>query len=64
MEGMNLVNIIILASKISNFSYDWRINIPVLVSCFNNIARFPLVNDVQYTEPVLFIGGENSDFIE
>ncbi|XP_018561000.1 protein ABHD11 isoform X1 [Anoplophora glabripennis] len=47
-----------------NRSYDWRINIPVLVSCFNNIANFPLVNDVQCTAPVLFLGGGNSDYIQ
>ncbi|KAJ8917347.1 hypothetical protein NQ315_002369 [Exocentrus adspersus] len=47
-----------------NGSYKWRINIPVLLACFNNVARFPLVNEVQYTGPVLFLGGGNSDFIE
>ncbi|KAJ8953715.1 hypothetical protein NQ314_007325 [Rhamnusium bicolor] len=46
-----------------NGSYNWRVNIPVLLSNFNNIARFPLVNDLQYEGPVLFLGGGNSDFI-
>ncbi|CAH1994444.1 unnamed protein product [Acanthoscelides obtectus] len=44
-------------------SYTWRINIPVLMKNFNNVARFPIVNDVCYDGPVLFVAGKESDFV-
>nr|CAH7741059.1 unnamed protein product [Callosobruchus chinensis] len=47
-----------------NGSYTWRINIPALMANFNNIARFPMVNDVHYDGPVLFIAGSSSDFVQ
>ncbi|XP_060533375.1 protein ABHD11-like isoform X2 [Cylas formicarius] len=43
--------------------YRWRVNIPALLQNFNNITRFPLLNDMQYKGSTLFIGGANSDFI-
>ncbi|VEN53243.1 unnamed protein product [Callosobruchus maculatus] len=46
-----------------NGSYTWRINIPALMKNFNNIARFPMVNDVHYDGPVLFVAGGHSDFV-
>ncbi|VEN53245.1 unnamed protein product [Callosobruchus maculatus] len=44
--------------------YTWRINIPALMKNFNNIARFPMVNDVHYDGPVLFVAGGHSDFVQ
>lgn len=44
-------------------SYDWRMNLSALLFHFNNIAKFPLVNDLQYKGPVMFLAGEKSDFI-
>ncbi|XP_023015213.2 sn-1-specific diacylglycerol lipase ABHD11-like isoform X2 [Leptinotarsa decemlineata] len=48
----------------NNGSYNWRINIPVLLKNFNNIANFPVVDDLHYDGPVLFIAGGNSDYIQ
>nr|CAI5834017.1 unnamed protein product [Callosobruchus analis] len=47
-----------------NGSYAWRINIPALMENFNNIARFPMVNDVHYDGPILFVAGGYSDFVQ
>lgn len=46
-------------------SYAWRINIPVLLSNFNeHILSFPKVDDLQFEGPVLFVSGGKSDFIQ
>lgn len=44
--------------------YKWRINIPALLSNFQNIARFPPIEDLLYEGNTLFIGGAKSDYIE
>ncbi|KAJ8984150.1 hypothetical protein NQ317_017801 [Molorchus minor] len=60
-DTKRLVNVFVKLAVF--FSYNWRVNIPVLLANFNNIANFPLLNDMQYNGPVLFVGGDNSDFI-
>ncbi|KAJ8956242.1 hypothetical protein NQ318_014974 [Aromia moschata] len=44
-------------------SYDWRINIPALLSNFNSIARFPLISDLRFGWFRALSGGGNSDYI-
>lgn len=44
-------------------SYDWRMNLSALLFHFNNITKFPVLNDLQYKGPVLFLAGGKSDFI-
>ncbi|KAF2894290.1 hypothetical protein ILUMI_11882 [Ignelater luminosus] len=49
----------------SDGSYAWRINIPVLLSNFNeHILSFPKIDGLQFEGPVLFVGGGKSDFIQ
>lgn len=46
-------------------NFHWRINIPTLLSNFNHLAKFPILNDsIQYKGPTLFVAGANSDFIK
>ncbi|CAG9815156.1 unnamed protein product [Phaedon cochleariae] len=47
-----------------NGRYDWRVNISALLKNYNNIAKFPLVNELQYDGPTLFLAGTNSDFVQ
>lgn len=44
-------------------SYEWRINLAALLHNFNNIARFPVISNMQYKGQTLFLGGQESDFI-
>lgn len=45
--------------------YVWRINIPILLKHFENIAKFPELHEgFQFDGPVLFVGGSRSDYIQ
>ncbi|XP_056633194.1 protein ABHD11-like isoform X2 [Diorhabda sublineata] len=44
-------------------SFHWRINIHGLLANFNCVTRFPIVNDLQYEGPTLFLAGGKSDFV-
>ncbi|XP_066262121.1 sn-1-specific diacylglycerol lipase ABHD11 isoform X2 [Euwallacea similis] len=44
-------------------SYKWRVNIPTLVRHFQEIAKFDIVEGLQYKGDTLFIGGAKSDYI-
>lgn len=48
------------------FSFKWRHNVEALSENFEkNIAGFPAdVSTLQYTGPVLFIGGAKSDYLK
>ncbi|CAG9862624.1 unnamed protein product [Phyllotreta striolata] len=48
----------------SQGTFRWRINVPVLLANFNNLAKFPILNDLQYSGPTLFIGGSKSDYLK
>lgn len=45
-------------------SYSWRVNISTLMLNFDEIARFPDINNYKYEGPVLFIAGGASDFVQ
>lgn len=47
------------------FSYMWRINVNALQKNFkDHIMTFPRFSNMQFTGPVLFIGGGASDYIK
>ncbi len=41
--------------------FTWRMNLPVLESCYDEISKAP--SGPAFEKPVLFIKGENSDYI-
>ncbi len=45
--------------------FEWRINLPAIQSNIESISSFPdMGNDKQYDKPALFLGGENSHFVQ
>ncbi|XP_030755194.1 protein ABHD11-like isoform X2 [Sitophilus oryzae] len=50
--------------KTDHQKYKWRFNIPALLSNFQNIVRFPPIDNLKYEGNTLFIGGAKSDYIE
>lgn len=44
--------------------YGWRFNIKALLNNFDEIASFPIVHNLTYNGPVLFVGGAKSDHIQ
>ncbi|KAL1500823.1 hypothetical protein ABEB36_006259 [Hypothenemus hampei] len=44
-------------------SYKWRVNLPILIEKFHEIAKFEAPSDSQYNGETLFIGGEKSNYI-
>lgn len=45
-------------------SFKWRLNISALLANYRKyIGTFPAVNGAKFDGPVLFVGGEKSDFM-
>jgi esterase len=45
--------------------FEWRINLPAIQSNIESISSFPdIPTETQYNKPALFLGGENSHFVQ
>ncbi len=61
----SLLRSFLLQNLVRNESgFTWRINLPVIQNSIEQISSFPeMANDRVFKRPVLFLGGEKSDFI-
>ncbi|XP_060533373.1 protein ABHD11-like [Cylas formicarius] len=48
----------------SDTSYTWRFNAKTLLKDFKEISTFPVVHNITFEGPVLFVGGAKSDYIQ
>jgi pimeloyl-ACP methyl ester carboxylesterase len=49
----------------SDTGFSWRINLKAIQSCLDDLMDFPADHNIyQYQNPVLFLKGENSDYIK
>lgn len=49
---------------LQNYSYKWRVNISTLMKEFSEIDKFSAAEGAQYNGDTLFLGGENSSYIQ